>query len=73
MPLLKGLILQDNYTLTHEQKEKTVTIIREYHNNRRCCRRKSIGTSRRYGYFHSICNTWRRRRCADNKEKKELL
>ena len=24
-------------------------------------------------YFHSICNTWRRRRCADNKEKKELL
>ena len=32
MPLLKGLMLQDNYTLTHEQKEKTVTIIREYHN-----------------------------------------
>ena len=27
MPLLKGLMLQDNYTLTHEQKEKTVTIL----------------------------------------------
>ena len=37
MPLLKGLMLQDNYTLTYEQKEKTVTIIRKYHNNRRCC------------------------------------
>ena len=35
MPLLKGLMLQDNYTLTHEQKEKTVTIIREYHNKKK--------------------------------------